>query len=811
MAELVLRFLGGFEALLGSVPASGFESDKARGLLAYLAVKAGRAQRREILAGLLWPELTEQAARANLRRVLSNVRDVIGDREVEPPLLIISRQAIQFNEEANCRLDTADLEFAVKAAQLHSSDTDALEAALAGYKGEFLAGFTVPDSISFEQWLLERREHYRQLLFKGLERLVNRYEAYGNWDAALGAARRQLAIDPTREEGQRQAMRLLALMGDRSGALAQYESCCAILDDELGVEPEEATTALYEQIIDGSLEWSMPASWGEALRGYEIREQIGSGAFGIVYRAYQPIVDRQVAVKVIRPEFANRPDFIRRFEVEARLVARLDHLHIVPLYDYWRDADGAYLVMRWLRGGSLQQSLQNDPWPPPQAALLLDQIAEALAYAHRRGVVHGDVRAENILLDEAGNAYLSDFGIARDQIQSLPMPQLEQSETISGSVLAITPEQVTGSPATPQSDQYCLGMVLFQVLVGKSLLAGKTPQEQLALVGQRLPPLEEIRPDLPPDLNTVLQRATARQPDGRYEDVLSLATDFRAALGETDEAFVTHDEDAGERLSPNKGLRPSVEMDAVDFYGREALMQQLLARMEEDKDLARLLTTIDPSDSGKLSVINEGVISPQHNAFGKSYEEWVVKWWQWMFSLPADGNHPMLSEGEVDCNYAQDGEVWFLAGAPGKWDIGINEVVRNCTAPIPPGKALFFPVGNMVSTAYDEDDIHFGSLENCANIVTDNFVIPKSAQVDGREIDNLEAYRTISPAFDFSTAEPPLWYPPFEVHRGVSGGYYLFLAPLSEGEHHIWLKWGIVVPPVVDWTTRVHYHFFVGQ
>ena len=114
---------------------------------------------------------------------------------------------------------------------------------------------------------------------------------------------------------------------------------------------------------------------GQSIKGYEIVERIGSGGFGAVYRAYQTTLGREVAVKIILPGFANQPEFIRRFETEAQLVARLEHLHIVPLYDYWRDPAGAYLVMRWLRGGSLKDALVNSPYELSQAAHMLDQVA----------------------------------------------------------------------------------------------------------------------------------------------------------------------------------------------------------------------------------------------------------------------------------------------------------------------------------------------------------------------------------------------------------------------------------------------------
>ena len=117
-----------------------------------------------------------------------------------------------------------------------------------------------------------------------------------------------------------------------------------------------------------------PGAFGRSVRGYELREQVGGGDFGVVYRAYQPSVGREVAIKVIRPELVNQPSFVRGFEAEAQLVAQLEHPHLVPLYDYWRDPEGAYLVMRWLRGGSLRQALERGPWNLEPASRLLSQV-----------------------------------------------------------------------------------------------------------------------------------------------------------------------------------------------------------------------------------------------------------------------------------------------------------------------------------------------------------------------------------------------------------------------------------------------------
>jgi serine/threonine protein kinase/DNA-binding XRE family transcriptional regulator len=148
---------------------------------------------------------------------------------------------------------------------------------------------------------------------------------------------------------------------------------------------------------------------GRTIKGYELRERIGAGGFGAVYRAEQIGVSRSVAIKIILPQYANHPEFIRRFEIEAQIVARLEHPYIVPLYDYWREPDGAYLIMRYVSGGNLQTALRGTPWPLDRIVRLLDQIGAALAFAHQLGVVHRDVKPANILLDTNGNAYLPKF------------------------------------------------------------------------------------------------------------------------------------------------------------------------------------------------------------------------------------------------------------------------------------------------------------------------------------------------------------------------------------------------------------------
>jgi serine/threonine protein kinase len=267
---------------------------------------------------------------------------------------------------------------------------------------------------------------------------------------------------------------------------------------------------------------------GQRIRDYELREQIGIGGSGAVYRAYQPNVLRDVAIKIILPSYANQPEFIRRFEHEAKLVARLEHMNIVPLYDFWRDENGAYLAMRWLRGGSLRTRLKQSPLELSTIVRILNQICSALDFAHQRGVIHRDIKPDNILLDESGNAYLSDFGIAKDLDSSVSGTG---HGMMDGTPHYMSPEPFRGEPVTPVSDVYGLGVVLYELLVGERPF-GNLPMAEIVYkkLHDSPPSLKLRRPDLPEAVNSVIQKATAKDPAGRYATALNLAQAFEQAL-----------------------------------------------------------------------------------------------------------------------------------------------------------------------------------------------------------------------------------------------------------------------------------------
>jgi serine/threonine protein kinase/DNA-binding XRE family transcriptional regulator len=213
---------------------------------------------------------------------------------------------------------------------------------------------------------------------------------------------------------------------------------------------------------------------GRAIRGFALGERLGTGGYGVVYRATQTTVGREVAVKIILPKFADRPEFIRRFESEAQLVARLEHPHIVPLYDYWREPSAAFLVMRLLAGGSLETRLTEGPLPHELVLQLMEQLCAGLHAAHRAGVIHRDLKPANILLDNDGNVYLADFGIAK-HLDNGHGAEATMEGTVIGSPAYISPEQILAEPVKPQTDIYSLGVMLYELLTGHKPFKGPTP------------------------------------------------------------------------------------------------------------------------------------------------------------------------------------------------------------------------------------------------------------------------------------------------------------------------------------------------
>jgi len=257
MAHLDIQLLGSLQISLDGNPLTGFATDKARALLAYMALESAHPQRRDVLATLLWPDQPDNKARQNLRQTLLYLRQSLHEEEcAETPFLLVDRDTVKFNHTADYSLDVTQFETLSRACQQHHHRSrescrpclQRLERMADLYRGEFLEHFFLGDSTLFEEWATLKREWLHREAIEALFTLTEYHTRHGDLARARQHAWRQVELEPWREEAHRQLMRLLALAGERSAALAQYETCRRILQQELGVEPMTETTTLFEVI-----------------------------------------------------------------------------------------------------------------------------------------------------------------------------------------------------------------------------------------------------------------------------------------------------------------------------------------------------------------------------------------------------------------------------------------------------------------------------------------------------------------------------------------------------------------------------------
>lgn len=270
---------------------------------------------------------------------------------------------------------------------------------------------------------------------------------------------------------------------------------------------------------------------------YEIREEIGHGGMATVYRAYQTNMDRDVAIKVITAANARDLVAVQRFQREARLIARLEHPHILPVYDFDGAHEPPYIVMRYLRGGTLSTFLRQSDLGVVTVLALMYQVASALDYAHRQGVVHRDVKPSNILVDDSGNAFVTDFGIARLLSDYDPEKASAGVGEAVGTPQYMAPEQVLSSQTVDhRADVYALGVIVYQILTGRRpYIANSVPELMRLHLHAPVPSAVAYNPDLPPAADHVVARALAKKPVDRYASAMAFIEELRAVL--VDSAF----------------------------------------------------------------------------------------------------------------------------------------------------------------------------------------------------------------------------------------------------------------------------------
>ncbi len=674
-----VRLLGPLEVDIDDEPVA-IGGPRIRRLFVSMTLAGGSVRSIDSLIDAVWAdEEPPEQARRTLMSYVSRLRSAVGEGMVEQ---------IEHGYRLNggiVRTDLQEFERLVGEGQHAARSGNHIHAAalfdeaLGLWRGEPLAEF------AGEHWAEPERSRLLALHLAAVEGRFSSRVELGDHAEILSELER--AADDHPEQERLQYLHMLALYrsGRQADALDRFKSARRHLA-ELGLEPSPDLRELEYRILTHEEDLHGPGPEpGSVVRGYRLGARLGEGSFGAVYQATQPSVGREVAIKVIKPELANDPRFVRRFETEAQLVARLEHPHIVPLYDYWRDPGGAFLVMRLLRGGSAEERLVTDgPFALPAAAQIVDEIGGALAAAHARGVIHRDVKPGNVLFDEDGVAYLADFGIAVQQ-EELGVPADLRS---AGSPLYASPEQVRAGDSSVRSDIYAFGVTIYELLTGRSAFPADSVDTLLERkLAAPVPSVSVDRPELPRAVDAVLAKATAVDPEARFEGIADFVLAFRAALAveppaiDTSERVGTATTLPEERpprslasatlvsvqlgsMNPYKGLRAFQEADAQDFYGRDRLIDELVQRIEQ----RRLVAVVGASGSGKSSLVRAGLVPRIQDR-------------EWFVATMVPGSHP-FEELEDALLSISTGEVPGVMEQLTASDRGIARAVRRV---LPPG------------------------------------------------------------------------------------------------------------------------------
>lgn len=585
----------------------GIGGPQQRRLLALLLQRPGQTVSTDRMVDCLWDdgEAPDGAGRSVMTYV-SRLRSAIGDEAIERVhdgyRLVLNGSTFDVNEFETC-LARAESAEPGRAMELYDQ-------ALALWRGDAYG------ELGHEWWLLAEAERLNEMRLVGMEERVEVMVTLGQHQRAIPELNWMRTSHPLRERPVALLMRALLAAGRQADALREYQTYRSALGDETGLEPSAELHALERSIATGQAPAPQAARL-RSLRGYTVLAVIGEGAYGRVLAATQPGTNRDVAIKVIRPELADDARFVRRFEAEAQLVARLEHPHIVPLYDYWREPGGAYLVFRLLNGGTAEAALvSGGAFDVARVSRLVEEVGSALLAAHTAGVVHCDIKPSNVLFDTLGNSYLTDFGIAF----------ASSSSDDGGSRAYDVPEFADRIPDTIQSDVFSFGCMLWELLADESPRSVTNLQWQASATRaeiRRLPSLAGRIGVPSAAVDAVIARATEPDPAMRFDSMAEVIVAWRAAVGRDEGVLTPIDQPSGPftssnrrraasmlsgevaaAVNPYKGLRPFAEADADDFFGRD----DVVGAIREAVAVRPLVTIVGPSGSGKSSVVSAGLV-----------------------------------------------------------------------------------------------------------------------------------------------------------------------------------------------------------
>jgi serine/threonine-protein kinase len=248
---------------------------------------------------------------------------------------------------------------------------------------------------------------------------------------------------------------------------------------------------------------------------YQIEDTLGKGGMAVVYKAHDLILDRDVAIKVLRQKYSTDPAFRDHFQQEAKAAANLSHPNIVTIHDFGFDSERLFIIMEYVPGSDVKQlGASKGHFELKQALLLMEQACAGVGYAHRAGLVHCDIKPQNLLVSPAGLLKIVDFGIARALTTINPG---EKADIVWGSPSYISPEQASGLAPSPASDVYSLGVIMYEMLIGSLPFSAPTPTELAKKHRQELPPSpRELNPEIPQEIEQILLKTLAKEPAARY-------------------------------------------------------------------------------------------------------------------------------------------------------------------------------------------------------------------------------------------------------------------------------------------------------